>query len=85
MPGRADGQGERQPEVVEAGVAGLAGQGAAGDVLQAGLVQAVGDVAIGGAGHGILAGHAGLNLPGGGPEDPQHGHPATGDVPQFVS
>ena len=81
VPGWADGQSEGLPEVVEVVVVGVASQGAAGDVLEAGVPQAAGDVAVGGAGHGGLAGRGRLNLPGRGPEDLQHGHAAASDVP----
>jgi hypothetical protein len=81
VTGRADGESERLPEVVETGVVGMAGQDAAGDVLEAGAAQPAGDVAVGGAGHGLLSGRGGLHLTGRSPEDLQHGHATGGGVP----
>jgi hypothetical protein len=81
MASRADRQSEGWPEVIEVGVAGVAGQDSAGDLLEAGAARAPGEITVGSAGHGRLTGCVGLHLPGRGPEDLQHGHAAGGGVP----
>jgi hypothetical protein len=67
--------------VVKAGVVRLSGERTLHHVLQAGPAKPFGDVPRAGAGHPPLALRGGIDLPGCGPEDVQHGHASCGDIP----
>jgi hypothetical protein len=76
LAGRADGEQQRLPEVLEVRVVGARGERAATYVLEPGALHALGDVALGGAGHPPLVLDGRVELPHRGREGAQHRHPA---------